>query len=189
MCEAINKQARVIQMIWASTSKGSITYAGPEWTVFTGQPTDAALGDGWLQMIHEDDRRRTSDFFKDACASVLPFTVEYRLHRVGNNYARVVAGAIPSLSPVDRTFIGFLGTINEIEDDCEATNILGRAILRPTSAATKPLTPIDIIADYLLLARVTAQQADEERLLASIDFAMSEVMRRLGFSLNSKSTH
>ncbi|VVB46455.1 putative Diguanylate cyclase [Beijerinckiaceae bacterium RH AL1] len=177
-------------MIWASTREGSITYAGPEWTAFTGQPLDAAMGDGWLEMLHAEDRDSTQAFFKKACASMAAFTVEYRLHPVDEAYVRVVAGATPSISPVDHSFIGYLGTLNEIEGQAGVTrNILGKAIIAPPSKATTPLTSVDIIADYLLLARATAQHAGEERLLASLDFAISEVMRRLGYRTAEAERH
>lgn len=177
-------------MIWASTREGRITYAGPEWTVFTGQPAEAAMDDGWLDMLHADDRATTDAFFKEACASMAAFSVEYRLRHVSGNYVRVVAGATPSISPVDHSFIGYLGTLNEIEDQAGANkNVLGKAIIAPPSKATKPLTSVDIIADYLLLARATAQHSGEERLVASIDFAISEVMRRLGYRTSESATH
>ena len=177
-------------MIWASTRDGRITYAGPEWTVFTGQSAEAAMGDGWLDMLHADDRQSTDVFFKEACASMAAFSVEYRLHHVSNVYVRVVAGATPSISPVDHLFIGYLGTLNEIEDQSgENRNILGKAIIAPATKATKPLTSVDIIADYLLLARATAQHSSETRLVASIDFAISEVMRRLGYRPTEGGTH
>lgn len=169
-------------MIWASTRDGLITYAGPEWTVFTGQSAEAAMGDGWLDMLHVDDRRGTDLFFKNACASMAAFSVEYRLHHVSDVYVRVVAGATPSISPIDHSFIGYLGTVNEIEDQFgENRNILGKAIIAPAKSATRPMTSVDIIADYLLLARATALHSAETRLVASIDFAISEVMRRLGY--------
>ena len=177
-------------MIWASTREGRITYAGPEWTVFTGQSAEGALGDGWLQMLHVEDRQTTDVFFKEACASMAAFTVEYRLHHVSDVYMRVVAGATPSISPVDHSFIGYLGTLNEIEDQAGANiNILGKAIIAPPTKATKPVSSVDIIADYLLLARATAQHSGEERLLASIDFAISEVMRRLGYRASQGGPH
>ena len=176
-------------MIWASTRHGIITYAGPEWAVFTGQPLEAALGNGWLEMLHPEDKERTEKFFKEACASKSAFTVEYRLHCIGNGYVRVMAGAIPSISPVDNSFIGFLGTINEIGDQPNVTNIFGKAIIKPPSPATKPLTAVDTIANHLLMARSTAEQAGEVRLLASIDFAVSEVMRRFGYSFNMPTAH
>ena len=167
-------------MIWSSTSRGLITYASAEWTSYTGQAVEHALGEGWLDMLHPDDRDATERFFREACASAAPFTVRYRLRRSEGTYAWVVVGAAPSISPIDGTFLGYLGAISE-EEATVWSGVVGTSSPRSPSPATMPHTPVDIVADHLLLARSVAAANGEERLLASIDFALSEVMRHLGY--------
>ena len=178
-------------MIWASKSDGSITYVGLEWHTFTGQPTAEAMGAGWLDMLHPEDRENVADFFAKACASAQAFTIEYRLKHVDGAYLSVVAAAAPSISPVDGVFIGYLGVVSEAGSSPGPGNVIGKLEIRPAApaSATAPLTHIDIIADYLLLAKATAVNAGEKRLLASIDFAISEVMRRLGHHFDETKLH
>lgn len=169
-------------MIWVSTRDGRVTYAGPEWAAFTGQPTSAALDDGWLKMLHPEDRTKTAEFFRQACATMSAFTIEYRLHHISDTYVSVVSGAVPSVSTLDQSFLGYLGTVNAIGDHCEEYELLlGNGGVKFGSKSTRVLAPIDRVANYLSLARLTAAQAGEERILASVDFAISEVMRRLGY--------
>ena len=175
-------------LIWSSTSTGQTTYVSVEWSNYTGQPVEDALGQGWLRMLHPDDQEVTDQFFKKACASVAPFTVRYRLRRVDGTYAWVVVGATPSISPIDGSFLGYLGAISE-DDSVVWSGELGASASRPPSPATTPTTPVDQIADHLLLARSIAAANGEQRLLASIDFALSEVMRSLGYPSSGGAQH
>ena len=175
-------------MIWSSTKTGTITYASAEWTSYTGQPLGDALGDGWLDMLHPEDRESTARFFKEACASAAPFTVRYRLRRSDGVYRWVLVGAAPSLSPIDGSFLGYLGALSE-DDATGWSGVFGTSAPRPASPETMPHTAVDIVADHLLLARSVAAANGEDRLLASLDFALSEVMRRLGYPSTSAASH
>jgi PAS domain S-box-containing protein len=44
------------QTIWTATGDGQLTWIAPSWTEATGQPLGEALGHGWLERIHPDDR-------------------------------------------------------------------------------------------------------------------------------------
>ena len=88
-------------MIWASAPTGSVSYVGPEWTVFTGQPTAEAIGSGWLKMLHEEDRDGTQAMFLEACSARVAFTIQYRLLRATGSYARVVASPNSQREPTE----------------------------------------------------------------------------------------
>jgi PAS domain-containing protein len=44
------------QLVWRAVDDGQWTWCSPQWTAFTGQPEITALGRGWLEPIHPDDR-------------------------------------------------------------------------------------------------------------------------------------
>ena len=170
-------------MIWSSTSTGEITYASPEWTIFTGQPTSEALGEGWLNYLHPEDVDRTKTSFFEALSLHAAFTFAYRLKHIRLGFIPVIVAATPSFSPIDKKFIGYIGALTEasaVSDESLHRNIVGVQAFIPPGSLTAPSKPIDIIADYLLLARATAVKASEERMLPSLDFAISEVMREIG---------
>lgn len=174
-------------MIWSSDAQGAVTYASPEWVDFTGQPIANALGAGWLDLLHPDDVPRTVDSFRSACLLAAPFTVWYRLRHRRHGYVQVVSAAMPSMSLIDNSFIGYLGALAEAAEGRE--NEIGQFLPNPTSAPTKRSSPVDIVADYLLLARATAKAAGEHRLMPSLDFAISEVTRRLGTPMTEMLVH
>ena len=170
-------------MIWASAPTGSVSYVGPEWTVFTGQPTAEAIGSGWLKMLHEEDRDGTQAMFLEACSARVAFTIQYRLLRATGSYARVVAGASPSTSPVDGRFLGYLGSAVEVLELIEHSRFgLGKLFIPPPVLSTMPLTALDVIADHVLMARATAQQAGETSLYACLDLAVSIIQAQAGGS-------
>jgi PAS domain S-box-containing protein len=176
-------------MIWTTEATGRVNYVGPEWTVFTGQPAEDALGKGWLWMLHPEDRKAACQCVRDACDTNASFTMQYRLRRADGSYARIVSGAAPSFSPVDGRFLGYLGSCTEIGDavhQLHARREIGNLVLPRPLSSTMPLTAIDIIADYVLLARATSERAGERELYACLDLALTMIHTRLG---GSRQTH
>ncbi|HWR38097.1 MAG TPA: ATP-binding protein, partial [Patescibacteria group bacterium] len=45
-------------IIWRSNFNGENDYFNRNWHEFTGQPVEAALGYGWLERVHPDDRKK-----------------------------------------------------------------------------------------------------------------------------------
>ena len=44
------------QLVWTSIADAHWTYASRQWTVYTGQSEAEAIGLGWLDAVHPDDR-------------------------------------------------------------------------------------------------------------------------------------
>ena len=172
-------------MIWATGPQGSVSYVGPEWTLFTGQPADEALGQGWVEMLHTADRATALSTLDNACSAKASFTIQYRLLRTTGTYARVVSGATPSISPVDGRFLGYLGAVVEVDgliDELREQSGFGRLIIPPSPASTMPLTILDQIADHVLMARSLAQQGGAQELYACLDLAIAMVHAKTGGS-------
>lgn len=45
-------------LIWCADANGKWTWASPQWSAVTGQSVKDSLGDGWLDVVHPDDRAR-----------------------------------------------------------------------------------------------------------------------------------
>jgi PAS domain S-box-containing protein len=67
------------QAIWESDAAGVITTDSASWRASTGQTLEEYLGDGWLDVVHPDDRSRTEKMWRDAIASVRPLDMEFRM--------------------------------------------------------------------------------------------------------------
>jgi PAS domain S-box-containing protein len=59
-------------------------YVNKKWTQLTGQPHKDAVGDGWLNAVHEDDRLMVEELWKVSSTKVKNWTEEFRLiHKNG----------------------------------------------------------------------------------------------------------
>ena len=43
-------------LLWTTGPDGALTYVNRRWTECTGQPPQEALGQGWLEAVHPEDR-------------------------------------------------------------------------------------------------------------------------------------
>ena len=77
------------QLVWRAVAPGVWTWVSPQWTGFTGQGEGDALGYGWLDMVHPDDRERVSLEWR-AAAEAGQLEVDHRLWSVeAKNYRTV----------------------------------------------------------------------------------------------------
>ncbi|BAU92454.1 PAS domain-containing protein [Methylorubrum populi] len=182
-------------MIWVTDHKGNCTYLSPEWYDLTGQKLDEALGAGWTEAIHPDDRVAIVDGFAQACARQVEFMLRYRLRRGDGSYIWILDAASPSFTPLTHEFVGFLGLISRYKDD-EAQDLTAKAEIgtfRPGRAQGEfaPRNKLDIAADYLIAARaVTVEYGDE--VAAAIDnalYALAQALRRDRSEKGSADTH
>ena len=136
-------------------------------------------------MVHPEDRAEVGRVFLEACERVSTFTFQYRLRRSDGDYARVAAGAAPSMSRVDGSFVGFLGALTEVKaltSDLGSESSIAYLRLPSPIGSTVPHSPLDIVSDHVLLARSAAEKAGEATLTAALDVALSLIFVRLGGS-------
>ncbi len=102
-------------MIRMTEADGACSYLGLTWYRFTGQNPDTALGFGWLQMLHPDDRESAEKAFLVANARREAFRVEYRLRRKDGEYRWAMDTAAPRLGPKGE-FLGSIGSVIDITE-------------------------------------------------------------------------
>ena len=101
-------------MMWVTKADGTCTYLNKAWYQLTGQSEAAALGFGWLDATHPDDRARAEAAFLDANATQQPFHVEYRLRDADGGYRWAIDAAAPRFGD-DGVFLGFVGSVVDID--------------------------------------------------------------------------
>ena len=52
------------QALWTCTPDGNAEYFNRRWTEFTGQPQAEAMGTGWLEVLHPDDREMAAETWR-----------------------------------------------------------------------------------------------------------------------------
>ncbi len=110
-------------IIWMTDSTGSCTYLSQSWYDLTGQTPEAALGYGWLDSTHPDDKQQTEEAYLRANDGREPFDLEYRLRAKDGSYRWVIDSAQPRFNKSGE-FRGHIGSVVDITSRKEAEDKL-----------------------------------------------------------------
>ena len=102
-------------ILWLSEADGSASFFSSAWRDFTGQAKQDALGFGWLESVHADDREATRQGVLEAHRTREPFSLDCRLRRDDGQYRYVAIAGRPRLGP-DDAFTGFTGSVIDIHE-------------------------------------------------------------------------
>ncbi len=102
-------------ILWVADEGNRCTLLSRGWTEYTGMALADALGDGWLQAVHPDDRRRVHSHFLAAAGRCEPFAIDFRLRRVDGGHGWVTGAGRPHH---DRQGIwrGYIGSVVDVTD-------------------------------------------------------------------------
>ncbi len=111
-------------VMWMSNPDGpECTFINRMWEVLTGQPTDSALGDGWLQCVHPDDRKGTRALVLNAVADRIPYEHEFRVRGTDGRWHILMNRGIPRSSP-NGSFNGYAGVAIDITQQRQADRVI-----------------------------------------------------------------
>jgi PAS domain S-box-containing protein len=102
-------------MIWITAPSGLCTYLNQSWYRFTGQTVEEALGLGWLNATHPEDRHHSEEIFLRANEKREAFRIEYRLRHKDGHYHWVLDSAHPRFS-LNGEFLGYIGSVIDITE-------------------------------------------------------------------------
>jgi PAS domain S-box-containing protein len=98
--------------IFETDSAGRCTFANLRWSEIAGMALEDALGEGWIEAIHPQDRQRVVALWAPAVRTHTPVRTEFRFLRADGaiSWAAVEAFPFATGRPGDP---GFLGTVIE----------------------------------------------------------------------------
>ncbi len=105
-------------MIWVADPARECVYVNRPWREFTGRELGQAIGHGWAEGIHAEDRSRTLETYRRAFEGRLPFELEYRLRRRDGEYRWLLDKGTPIVEAGD--LMGFIGSCLDITDRMRA---------------------------------------------------------------------
>ncbi|HEX8486868.1 response regulator [Sphingomonas sp.] len=120
-------------MMWVTEADGQCTYLNRAWYEFTGQSEAEALGLGWIDATHPDDKDRAERVFLDANADEAPFRLEYRLRRTDGAYRWAIDAASPRYGS-DGAFLGYIGSVIDITDRKSNEDLLALRVAEEMAA-------------------------------------------------------
>lgn len=109
------------QIPWISDPEGRIIEVGPRWAELTGVPTDAALGWGWTDAVHPDDKPDVLTHWQEALTSEdnAVADVRYRVRHSDGSFRWCRARAHPRRD-VGGEIVSWYGTLEDIHDQVTA---------------------------------------------------------------------
>lgn len=106
-------------MLWITEVDGKCSFLSKGWYDFTGIAPDRAIGWGWTEAIHPDDRAETKALFLSATHERSEYERDYRMRRFDGEYRWVFDRGRSRFSPTGE-FLGFIGSIVDIHERTEA---------------------------------------------------------------------
>jgi PAS domain S-box-containing protein len=102
-------------VLWVTDPAGSCTFLSKGWYDYTGQNEEDALGLGWLDAVHPDDRERSGQIFLEANARQEPFALDYRIRRADGAYHWAIDTGRPRFDERGE-YMGFVGSVIDVHE-------------------------------------------------------------------------
>ncbi len=100
--------------IFRTDSVGYTTYVNPKWLELSGLKFEDAIGFGWLDAVHPDDRAQVDYRWRTDVHKQHDSTAEYRFLRPDRTIRWVMGNAVPE--QIGDRVTGYIGTITDITD-------------------------------------------------------------------------
>jgi PAS domain S-box-containing protein len=104
------------EMLWSASPDGAIDYCNGRFLEYTGFSHDQAMGNGWANTLHPDDRGSTAKIWKQCVKSGAPYRDEVRtFHAADHTYRWCVVRALP-LRDLEGRILRWHGTVVDMHD-------------------------------------------------------------------------
>jgi two-component system, cell cycle sensor histidine kinase and response regulator CckA len=113
-------------IVWMTDMAGAETYVNRRWFEFTGQTPAEVSADGWLAVVHPDDRAMVVQVFQAAAAAAGPYRAEFRVRRHDGEYRWMIDTAAPWFG-AGGGVLGYIGSAVDVTDHRRAEERLREA--------------------------------------------------------------
>ena len=103
------------RLVWAADAAGAITTMFAPFAAVTGVDEKEAMGEGWLKVVHPDDRAAVTLRWQEAVRLGGSYQAEFRARRADGTYRMMRSRAVPLRE--GEKIVGWLGTTEDIEDE------------------------------------------------------------------------
>ena len=140
-------------LVWMSGPDEACTFFNREWVEFTGVPLEEQLGNGWLKLVHPEDRERMSQTYHVAWGQRHVFEFEYRLRHRDGEYRWVRDRGLPRFDEQNQ-IIGYIGSAWDLSDQKQAIEAAYKA-----SRQTRLEHIVEVIANSATTVRDALQRS------------------------------
>jgi PAS domain S-box-containing protein len=147
-------------IIFSRQADGTRDYISSRFYEYTGAPAGTAVGFGWMEYLHPDDKKQSLEEWMECVKSGKAYESEYRIRGVDLQYRWFRARAVP-LRNVDGSIIKWYGSCSDIHD----SKMLERSI-RDNAVQLENLVNIRTAELRKLSGRLMTLQDEERRRIA-----------------------
>jgi PAS domain S-box-containing protein len=147
-------------IIFSRQSDGTRDYISGRFYEYTGAAPGSAVGFGWLEYMHGDDRERSMAHWLRCVQSGEAYESEYRLRGADGHYRWFRARAVP-LRDQQGTIVKWYGTCSDIHD----SKLLEQSI-RDSAIELERMVDIRTLELRRLSSRLMTLQDEERRRIA-----------------------
>lgn len=153
------------QIVWIADSNGRTSFINKRWYEMTGTQESAALGNGWMESVHPDDRTPCKERWEKCMRSGETFEIEYRLNDATHGYRWYLDRAVP-LRDDQGVILQWFGTCTDIEEQKHYQQMLEQQIKERTEELADTNTRLQQEMWEKDLARRTLDEHNEEMMQA-----------------------
>lgn len=102
------------QLVWLARGDGQAVWFNQRWLDYSGCSEQSSLADGWIALVHEDDRALAEQLWAQALKSGQPCEFECRLRRADGAYRWMQASALAQHDATSQS-VQWLGTLTDVD--------------------------------------------------------------------------
>jgi PAS domain S-box-containing protein len=152
------------QFVWTGDPKGKLTYFNKAMFDFSGLSVQQITGEGWIQIVHPDERAANLQAWKESVDRGTDFLYEHRFRRYDGQYRWQLSRAIPQKDENGHVQM-WIGTSTDIEDIKEQEQLKDYFI---SMASHELKTPVTSIKGYVQIMQSMYADAGDAFLLNSL---------------------
>lgn len=133
------------QHVWTADPQGNLNYYNQSVFDYTGLTKEQILKDGWLQIVHPDDREQNATEWMEAVTTGNDFFFEHRFRRHTGEYRWQLSRAIPQRDASGKIHM-WVGTSTDIQ---EIKELEDQKDLFIGMASHELKTPLTVIKGYV----------------------------------------
>lgn len=170
----------VPDLLWSNDPAGVTDWYNQRWLEYTGQTLDEAMRQGWLVVIHADDRSSTLRHFQRTIEQGTLLRQEQRIRGADGSYRWFLVQVRPMLDP-EGHIVRWFGAATDIHEQ----HILRETLERHVQERTYELATLSTIRQNLLDRLITAQEDERRRIAHDLHDSLGQYLVALNVGLKT----
>ncbi len=174
------------EIIWTTQADGRIDYFNQRWIDYTGLTVKQAQTEGWLQVVHPDDRAHCIEVWDRSITTGCDYEVEYRFRRASDGVYRWHLGRGYPMRGEKGEIQQWVGTCTDIEDQKQAREVLENRVAQRTTELATAKERLQAVLDAATHVSIIA--ADENGLITVFNAGAEQMLGYTSTEMVGKQT-